>query len=170
MADDVLEGICATLEQAPHLRRMRFHTRLPVILPERVDSGLLSVINNRRLPVVMVVHANHSRELSSEVAIACAALARAGVTLLNQSVLLAGVNDHADALVDLSERLFDIGVHPYYLHLLDRVAGAAHFDVPEDLARRLVGEVASRLPGYLVPRLAREEVGAPAKTVVPPIL
>lgn len=170
LTDDSLERICETLEQAPHLRRVRLHSRVPVVLPERVDEGLLGVIERRRLPVVLVMHANHERELSPEVATACAALSSAGVLLLNQSVLLAGVNDHADALVALSERLFELGVLPYYLHLLDPVAGAAHFDVAEDRARTLLGEAASRLPGYLVPRMVREVPGAPAKVIVPPRL
>ncbi len=168
LTDDHMDRICAVIERSPHVRRFRFHTRLPVVLPQRVDEGLLEVLGRRRCAVVVVVHANHARELTSEAEIACAALRASGVLLLNQSVLLQGVNDHPDVLVALSERLFELGVHPYYLHLLDPVAGAAHFDVSEDRARRLVGEAASRLPGYLVPRLVREVPGAPAKVIVPP--
>jgi len=117
---------------------------------------------------VMVVHANHAREIDASVRAAVGALRDVGTTVLNQSVLLRGINDRADDLVELSETLFDAGVLPYYLHVLDPVAGAAHFDLPLETARGLVAEVAARLPGYLVPRLVREDPGAPAKTMVPP--
>ena len=141
-----------------------------MVLPERVDDGLLGWLGETRLATVVVVHANHAREIDDAVRGAFARLRGAGATLLNQSVLLAGVNDSARALADLSEALFEAGALPYYLHLLDRVAGAAHFDVPEERARELVGEVAARLSGYLVPRLVREVPGAPAKVVVAPVL
>jgi len=114
------------------------------------------------------VHANHAREIDASVRAAVAALRDIGTTVLNQSVLLGGINDRAEDLVELSETLFDAGVLPYYLHVLDPVAGAAHFDLPLETARGLVADVASRLPGYLVPRLVREDPGAPAKTMVPP--
>jgi L-lysine 2,3-aminomutase len=116
----------------------------------------------------VVIHANHAREIDASVRAAAGALRDAGSTVLNQSVLLRGINDRCNDLVDLSEALFDAGVLPYYLHLLDPVAGAGHFDLPLARARELVAEVAERLPGYLVPRLVREEPGAPAKTMVPP--
>ncbi len=150
----------------PHVKRLRIHTRLPIVLPERVDAGLLAWLRATRLKPVVVVHANHANEIDASVRMGLAALADAGVVLLNQSVLLRGVNDSADALVDLSTALFEAGVMPYYLHLLDRVHGAAHFEVDEAQAGALMALVRSRLPGYLVPRLVREEVGAPAKTVV----
>jgi len=111
-----------------------------------------------------VVHANHANELDASVHAALRRLAHAGATLLNQSVLLRGVNDNADTLVNLSRRLFECGVLPYYLHMLDHVRGTAHFDVPETRARELQRTVAARLPGYLVPRLVREVAGAPSKT------
>ena len=112
----------------------------------------------------MVIHANHANEFDSDVNSAMQALQQSGITLLNQSVLLSGINDNANALVDLSERLFAAGGLPYYLHLLDKVRGAAHFDVPEDRARQLLAEITARLPGYLVPKLVREEPGASSKT------
>ncbi len=115
-----------------------------------------------------MLHANHGNELDDSVRSACAALRTAGVTLLNQSVLLRGVNDSVTALSDLSQRLFDAGVVPYYLHLLDRVRGTAHFEVPEATARQLVGALAATLSGYLVPRLVREVPGGPAKLQVAP--
>jgi L-lysine 2,3-aminomutase len=124
------------------------------------------VLGGTRLKVVVVVHSNHANELDDGVAQALAALKLELAALLNQSVLLAGINDDAATLARLSERLFACGVLPYYLHLLDRVAGAAHFDVDEARAKRLIAELRSRLPGYLVPRLVREIPGELSKTVV----
>ena len=170
LSDERLAALVARIEAIPHVERLRIHTRNPVVLPERVDDRLLAWLGGTRLAAVVVVHANHAREIDGSVRAAFAKLRGAGATLLNQSVLLAGVNDSAPALADLSEALFEAGAMPYYLHLLDRVAGAAHFDVPEERARRLVGEVAARLPGYLVPRLVREVPGAPAKVTVAPLL
>lgn len=164
LPDAILEGIAADAEAIPHLRRLRFHTRLPVVLPERIDDGFLAFIARRRLAVVMVIHANHAQELDGQVLDACRRLRAAGVTLLNQSVLLAGVNDDAATLAALSTRLFEAGVLPYYLHVLDHVAGAAHFLRSDADAVALHRELAARLPGYLVPRLVREEPGAPGKT------
>jgi EF-P beta-lysylation protein EpmB len=154
------------LRRLPHIRRLRLHTRLPVVLPERVDAPLLAWLRDLPWPVVIVIHANHGNELDGSVADAVTALRDAGATVLNQSVLLRGVNDHVDTLVTLSERLFGIGVLPYYLHQLDRVVGAAHFEVDDDRASELLDAVHGRLPGYLVPRLVREVAGAPGKTAV----
>jgi EF-P beta-lysylation protein EpmB len=145
---------------------VRVHTRFPIALPERVDDGLLAVLGGTPLKTVVVVHSNHANELDDSVARALAALKPNLTALLNQSVLLAGVNDDAATLAGLSERLFACGVLPYYLHLLDRVAGAAHFDVDEAAAKRLIAELRRRLPGYLVPRLVREIPGELSKTVV----
>jgi len=163
LSDARLGALCAELAALPQLRRLRIHTRLPVVLPERVCDELLAWFAPLPLQKVVVIHANHARELDPEVARACRALADAGATLLNQSVLLRGVNDDADALVELSQTLFAAGVLPYYLHQLDRVQGAAHFGVPDPEARALVAAAAARLPGYLVPRLVREVPGAPNK-------
>ncbi len=121
-----------------------------------------------RLPAVFVLHCNHPNEIDSDVRAACATLRSSGVTLLNQSVLLRGVNDSAEVLAELSRSLFDAGVLPYYLHVLDKVRGAAHFDVDEATAQLIAGELTARLPGYLVPRLVREVQGAPAKVPLPP--
>jgi EF-P beta-lysylation protein EpmB len=147
-----------------HVRRLRIHTRLPVVLPERVDVELLAWLRSLRQQAVIVIHANHANELDAGVDAALAALHASGATLLNQSVLLRGVNDNTDALVALSLRLFDAGVLPYYLHQLDRVAGTAHFEVGDEEARRLHAAMMARLPGYLVPRLVREIAGEPGKT------
>jgi EF-P beta-lysylation protein EpmB len=147
-----------------HVKRLRIHTRLPVVLPERVDGVLETWL--RRLPMqrVVVLHVNHPNELDDAVAEACVRIARTGATLLNQSVLLRGINDDAQTLQALSERLFTCGVLPYYLHQLDRVAGVAHFEVDDPRARTLMDALRARLPGYLVPRLVREVAGAPSKT------
>jgi len=170
LSDARLHSLTQALESVPHVRRLRIHTRLPIVLPSRVDAGLTGWLAGLRRPVVMVLHANHANEIDEEVWRACAQLRRAGVTLLNQSVLLKGVNDDARALATLCLRLFECGVLPYYLHVLDRVRGAAHFEVPVARARRIAGELAAALPGYLVPRLARERAGAPAKVLLAPLL
>lgn len=154
------------LRDLPHVKRLRIHTRLPVVLPERVDAELLSWLDALDLQKVLVLHVNHAQELDGRVDDACRALREVGVTLLNQSVLLRAINDSADALAALSERLFRAGVLPYYLHQLDRVQGAAHFEVDDARALALMDQLRARLPGYLVPRLVREIEGAPAKLPV----
>ncbi len=163
LADHKLAALVAKLDAIPHLRRLRIHTRLPIVLPERVCDELLDWLMRTRLATVMVVHANHANELDDSVCHALVRLRAAGITLLNQSVLLRGVNDDVDTLARLSTRLFDAGVLPYYLHLLDRVQGAAHFEVEEVRAQELRRALAARLSGYLVPRLVREIVGMPYK-------
>jgi len=164
--DDYLDELCGRIAAIPHVRRLRVHSRLPIVLPDRVGDGLLRALGRETLQTVMVVHSNHANEIDADVGRALALCREYRVSLLNQSVLLAGVNDSVQALADLSERLFAHGVLPYYLHLLDRVRGAAHFDLPESRAVELHREISARLPGYLVPRLVREEAGAAAKTQV----
>lgn len=148
------------------LTTVRIHTRFPVAVPERVDDELTRMLGATRLRTVVVIHTNHANELDVAVERALSALRESLTALLNQAVLLKGVNDDAESLVRLSERLFDCGVLPYYLHLLDRVAGAAHYEVDETTAKRLVAELRARLPGYLVPRLVRETPGELSKTPV----
>ena len=164
LADHKLAELTDALRGIPHLRRLRIHTRLPIVLPERVDAGLLAWLRGLRWPVAIVVHANHANEFDAAVDAAMAALRDAGATLLNQAVLLRGVNDSLEALADLCERGHAAGVLPYYLHQLDRVAGAAHFEVDDAQALALHAGLAARLPGYLVPKLVREVAGAPGKT------
>ncbi|PWG61297.1 EF-P beta-lysylation protein EpmB [Spiribacter halobius] len=166
LSDRRLQDLAAALDGIPHLRRLRVHSRLPVVLPERVDDALLAWLAGGRLRPVLVLHANHPAELDAAVADAVARLRGAGVALYNQAVLLRGVNDQVDTLEALGERLFELGVQPYYLHLLDRVRGAAHFEVPEREARALMRALAERVPGYLLPRLVREDAGRPWKTPV----
>jgi EF-P beta-lysylation protein EpmB len=163
LSDVRLSELARSLAAIPQLVRLRVHTRLPVVLPERIDDALLRWLVGTRLTPIVVVHANHANEIDVSVDIAFHRLREAGVTLLNQSVLLRGVNDHLEALLELSEALFRIGTLPYYLHLLDRVEGAAHFDVPLPRALELMDGLRRRLPGYLVPRLVREQAGAPYK-------
>jgi EF-P beta-lysylation protein EpmB len=159
-----LEALLRRLEGMPQLRRLRLHTRTPIVLPSRVDHGLARLLAATRLQLVIVVHANHAAEIDDDVRRALAALRATGGTLLNQSVLLAGVNDSVDALAALSRAMFESGTLPYYLHLLDRVNGVAHFEVDEARAVELLRELNGRLPGYLVPRLVREQPGMPGKT------
>ncbi|HMB56001.1 MAG TPA: EF-P beta-lysylation protein EpmB [Arenimonas sp.] len=164
LATGKLVELTDALKTLPQIRRLRLHTRLPVVLPERVDGELLAWLSSLPWPVVVVIHANHALELDDSVAAALAALRGRGVTLLNQAVLLRGVNDDIEVLAELSERLFALGVLPYYLHQLDRVAGTAHFEVDDDRALQLQQQLQDRLPGYLVPRLVREIAGAASKT------
>jgi EF-P beta-lysylation protein EpmB len=161
-----LQALVSSIASIPHVRRIRIHSRQPVVDPECVDDALLCWLGEAPLPVVLVVHANHPREIDAEVGAAMARLAVRRVTLLNQSVLLRGVNDDVDTLAALSERLIEYGVLPYYLHLLDRVRGSAHFEVDEARAIDLYTALRHRLPGYLVPRLVREVAGAKSKTLV----
>lgn len=161
-----LAQLTEQLREFGQLRRLRIHSRLPVVLPERVDDELLAWLGQLPWQCVLVIHANHANEIDAAVLDACVALRAAGVSVLNQSVLLKGVNDSATSLIALSERLFEAGVLPYYLHQLDRVHGAAHFEVDDRRALELHAHLSARLPGYLVPRLVREVAGAPAKLAV----
>jgi EF-P beta-lysylation protein EpmB len=168
MLDDAsLGGLIRELEEIPHLTRLRIHSRLPIVLPERIGPDLSRLLADSRLQTALVVHCNHRQELSPEVATALQQLKQAGITLLNQTVLLRGVNDRTETLCELSEALFSYGVLPYYLHVLDRVSGAAHFALPEERIRQLGREIGEYLPGYLVPRLVYEQAGAGSKLPFP---
>lgn len=167
LTDAALRELVRHLDSISHMERLRIHTRLPIVLPSRITRDLLDVLEATRLRVIVVVHANHPSELDADTARAFACLARIpGITLLNQSVLLRGVNDSAPTLCALSERLFEQGVLPYYLHMPDAVLGTHGFHVTEARARRIHDTMAGRLPGYLLPKLAREEPGKAAKTVL----
>ena len=163
LATPKLAELSAQLATIGHLKRLRIHSRLPIVLPERVDAELLQWLAGLPWPVAFVVHANHANEFDASVDAAMAALRGAGVHLLNQAVLLRGVNDSVDALAALCERGFAAGVLPYYLHQLDRVTGVAHFEVPDEVARALHSALAARLSGYLVPKLVREVAGDSGK-------
>jgi L-lysine 2,3-aminomutase len=163
LATSKLAEFSAALAGIAHVRRLRIHTRLPVVLPERIDDEFLQWLQALPWPVAVVIHANHANEFDGHVDLAMARLRSAGATLLNQAVLLRGVNDSVDALAALSERAYVAGVLPYYLHQLDRVAGAAHFEVGDDTALAMHAALAARLPGYLLPRLVREVAGDTGK-------
>ena len=159
-----LAQLLLRLQEIPHVRRIRIHTRTPIVLPERVDAGLLAALQPVSSRLAVVVHANHPAELDEGTSAALRQLGTRCAALLNQSVLLAGINDDAVVLAALSARLFEAGVLPYYLHQLDNVAGAAHFAVSDSRALELHGALAALLPGYLLPRLVRELAGATGKT------
>lgn len=161
-----LESLTEQLKHIPHVRRLRLHTRLPIVLPSRVTERLCDWLSGLPFPVVIVVHANHAQEFDAEVDQALGRLRETGAHLLNQTVLLAGVNDSADLLCDLMRRSLAAGVLPYYLHVLDRVRGAARFDCDRQQALQLHEHLRIQLSGYLVPRLVREEAGAPYKLPV----
>jgi EF-P beta-lysylation protein EpmB len=166
LPDPRLQRLVHQLEAIPHLRRLRLHTRLPIVIPQRVTDELVTCLSATRLTPIVVVHANHAAELDEGVAQALTRVVEAGIPVLNQSVLLRGVNDAADTLVALSLRLLDLRVMPYYLHQLDQVAGAAHFWVPIERGRELLAAMRSQLPGYAVPRYVREEPGRASKTLL----
>jgi EF-P beta-lysylation protein EpmB len=165
-SDATLSFLIRGIEAIPHVKTLRIHTRMAVVLPERVDESFCQLLKTTRLNRVMVLHINHPNELDEHVRAACGRLRDAGCHLLNQSVLLAEVNDDVDVLMALSERLFSYGVLPYYLHVLDKVKGAAHFDVSEVRALELFYALQHHLPGYLVPRLARELPGEKSKVLL----
>jgi EF-P beta-lysylation protein EpmB len=162
--DDFLAWLTTQIEAIPHIKRLRIHTRLPVVIPSRITTELITWFSQSRLKPVMVLHVNHANEIDNALAVSMQKLRHAGVTLLNQAVLLKGINDTADQQIALNEGLFNIGVMPYYLHVLDKVQGAEHFDLPDRKAKELMRELIKRQPGYLVPKLVREIGGQPGKT------
>ena len=166
LPDAQLAQLVQALGEIPHLRRLRLHTRLPVMIPQRVTGQLLGWLGRTRLSAIVVVQVNHPAEIDQSVADALGRLVDAGIPVLNQAVLLRGVNDRADVLGELCERLVDIRVMPYYLHQLDPVAGAAHFEVPEAAGIGLMAELRTRLPGYAVPRYVRERPCGTSKEIL----
>ncbi|WP_150137960.1 EF-P beta-lysylation protein EpmB [Candidatus Enterovibrio escicola] len=162
--DHELTWLIRKIESIPHVKRLRIHTRLPIVIPSRITSGLTHLLGETRLNVVLVTHINHANEINDELCTSLAKLRVVNVTLLNQGVLLRGVNDSVDDLINLSNALFDIGILPYYLHVLDKVKGAAHFLVEDDEARALICGLMKEVSGYLVPRLMRELGGRSSKT------
>lgn len=163
MKDELLASLTQKIAAIPHVTTLRIHTRLPIVIPERVSEALIHWLTSTRLNPVVVVHCNHANEIDSAVVQAIQALRKAGVVVLNQSVLLRGVNDEANALIALSQRLFSAGALPYYVHMLDPVQGTAHFAVSVDEAKKIMLAVSHRLPGYLVPKLVWEKAGELAK-------
>ncbi|MCQ9122252.1 EF-P beta-lysylation protein EpmB [Rodentibacter pneumotropicus] len=163
--DHELTWLIKRLENLPHLQRLRIHTRLPVVIPQRITDEFCAILEKSRLQTVMVTHINHPNEIDELLAYAMKKLRNAGITLLNQSVLLKGINDDAQVLKNLSDKLFQIGILPYYLHLLDKVQGASHFLVGDNQAMAIYKTLQSLTSGYLVPKLAREIAGEPNKTL-----
>lgn len=166
LTESKLKNLTDKLLTIPHIKTLRLHTRQPIVLPERINNDFLSWLDSLPWKIVMVLHCNHANEIDASVASALEQLQQHRVTLLNQSVLLAGVNDDAEVLVNLSEKLFSHHVLPYYLHQLDKVQGAKHFAVNDEKALQLLNEIRQRLPGYLVPKLVEENAGEKSKTAV----
>jgi len=164
--DNFLAWLTTEIAEISHIKRLRIHTRLPVVIPARIDQSFLNWATATRLKPIVVLHINHANEIDAEVASAIQKLTDAGMQVLNQSVLLREINDSAMALAELSERLFDCGVSPYYLHLCDPVAGAQHFDLDDSVAKQIYGELQCLLPGFLVPKLVREIPNRQSKTLV----
>ena len=163
--DQFLEWLTQQIAAISHIKRLRIHSRLPVVIPSRVDHQLLNWLTNSRFKPIVVLHINHAQEIDRSLEAAVQRLLDRGIKVLNQAVLLRGINNSTSALVNLSERLFDCGIMPYYLHLLDPVAGASHFDIREQQARDLYRQMQAQLPGYLVPKLVRDKPGEPSKTL-----
>jgi EF-P beta-lysylation protein EpmB len=166
LVDAAIEQFVAELAAIGHMRRLRIHTRLPIVIPQRVTDRLVDALRGSRLTPIVVVHANHANELDEQVAAALAKLVDVGIVLLNQAVLLAGVNDSVEAQAALCERLVDLRVMPYYLHQLDRVSGTAHFEVPVEAGRQIIKQLRELLPGYAVPRYVAEVPGAASKIIL----
>ena len=164
--DEELTHVIERLSRIRHVHRLRIHSRLPIIIPARMATPFWQWLPGLKQRITLVVHANHANEIDGNLISACRHLKGGGITLLNQSVLLRRVNDRVDTLKDLSEKLFEAGILPYYLHILDKVAGAAHFDVPIDRARSLIRQLQNKLPGFLVPRLVQEQIGAARKVLL----
>lgn len=163
-SDEHLAWLIGKIESIQHVKRLRIHTRLPIVIPKRITTDLVSILANTRLKPVLVFHVNHTNEIDDAVAQAIAPLLNLQIPLFNQAVLLKNINDNVDDLVRLSESLFDTGIQPYYLHLFDPVQNVAHFDIEDDKAKTLVKQLMAILPGYLMPKVVREVAGEANKT------
>lgn len=166
LSDRRLTEIFSSLARIKHIKRIRIHTRLPVVLPARITTTLLKQITKNHQSLIFVIHSNHANELDNEVSHVIKLLQKFGILILNQSVLLKGVNDSVETLINLSERLIANNIVPYYLHLLDPVAGASHYNVTMERAQKLIQEMQASVSGYLIPRLVKEEIDATSKTLI----
>jgi EF-P beta-lysylation protein EpmB len=164
--DNFLSWLTQQIESIKHIKRLRIHTRLPVVIPSRIDNQLLDWLSNTRLKPTMVLHINHANEIDEALIKGVDRLKKSDITVLNQSVLLKGINDSSDQLISLSEKLFDAGIMPYYLHMLDPVQGASHFDVSKDRAVEIFHQIQAELPGFLVPKLVQERAGESSKSLI----
>ncbi|ODN42664.1 EF-P beta-lysylation protein EpmB [Piscirickettsia litoralis] len=168
LKDSALDWLIQRLETVAHLKYLRIHSRFPVMIPSRITDGLIDVLRKTRFISTLVIHSNHPHEISDSVSTALLKLRDSGITVLNQGLLLKNINDSSEILIDLSHRLYQSGVLPYYLHLFDPVQGAAHFDTTKEKAKTLIEEMMRKLPGYLVPKLAYEEPGRAYKVTLTP--
>jgi EF-P beta-lysylation protein EpmB len=166
LSDRTLSTLLYSLAAIPHVKRVRFHTRFPIGIPERIDENLLSILKDFPKQLWFVIHSNHAREFDDDVWQSLKEIQKLGIPVLNQSVLLEGVNNQVDTLQELCEALIDHGVTPYYLHQLDKVQGASHFEVSIDTGKALIEELTKRLPGYGVPRYVQEIPHMPSKTTL----
>jgi EF-P beta-lysylation protein EpmB len=164
--DRILKNLLEGLASIPHVKKVRFHTRFPIGIPERIDQSFLDLLQSIPLQFWFVIHTNHPNELDSDVLNALKSIQKLGIPILNQFVLLRGINDDVDVLAELCSQLADHGIMGYYMHQLDRVEGASHFEVPVEKGKELVKELAKRLPGYAVPRYVQEIAGMPSKTPI----
>lgn len=167
LSNELLGSLLRRLDAIPHITKIRFHSRFPIGIPERIDEELLSILSSLSKQVVFIAHINHAREVDEDVAFALKKLQRLGIPVLNQSVLLKGVNDSVEVMKELLEKLTDNGIIPYYIHQLDKALGASHFETPEDTGKALFTQLAKELPGYSIPRYVKEVAGAPSKTIIP---
>ena len=164
--DNRLSVLLEKLSKIPHLKRIRFHSRIPIVLPSRITNEFIQLLTDSPKQMIVVTHCNHANEITEEVEMVCFSLQKNNISLLNQAVLLKGINNSADQLCKLSEKLFASGILPYYLHLLDKATGTGHFEVTENEAVKIMWQVREQLPGYLVPKLVREQTGAQFKLPV----
>ena len=166
LSDQRIQHLLQKLTEISHIKRVRFHTRLPIVLPTRITKELTNILQSTPLAIIIITHCNHAKELSSDVNNACLKLKQSNITLLNQSVLLKNINDNIETLTQLSEQLFSCGILPYYLHILDKAKGTAHFNIDQEKAIQLHQLLQKRLSGYLVPKLVKEEPGKASKTLL----
>lgn len=166
LSDSRLTRLIQQLDSIKHLKRIRIHSRLPIVLPARITDAFINTLRLSPKQIIIIVHCNHANELNERVITACNLLKNSGITLFNQAVLLKGVNDNPEVLGELSEQLFSHGIIPYYLHLLDKATGTGHFEVSEVDALALIKQVQATLPGYLVPKLVKEQAGAASKQTI----
>jgi len=166
LSDSRLTRLIRQLDGIKHLKRIRIHSRLPIVLPARITDEFIYTLTQSPKQIIIIVHCNHANEISERVIAACASLRNSGIALFNQSVLLKGVNDNAEVLCELSEQLFSHGITPYYLHLLDKATGTGHFEVSEAEALALIRQVQAALPGYMIPKLVKEQAGGASKQTV----
>lgn len=166
LSNERLKALLESIDSIPHIKKIRFHTRFPIGIPERIDHEFLEILSRLRAQIWFVIHSNHPLELDADVCAALKKVSKLGIPVLNQAVLLKGVNDSVVILKELCEKLVDNGIAPYYIHQLDRVLGTAHFEVEEEKGKQLIKELTAQLPGYAVPKYVREVPHEPNKMPV----